>query len=89
MKIKCSSCDVIPNLDIYDSLQAIKFICKDKDSNNITHYGLLSINNFYKNFIENKDSNKFLNKFIEEIESNPNNKDNSTSIPSISYFIKS
>lgn len=88
MEIKCSSCDVIPNLDIYDSLQAIKFICKDKDSNNITHYGLLSINNFYKNFIENKDSNKFLNKFIEEIESNPNNKDNSTSIPSISYFIQ-
>ena len=88
MEIKCSSCNVIPNLDIYDSIQAIKFICKDKDNNNIMHYGLLSINNFYKHFINNKDSNIFLTKFIEEIELNQNHKDNSNNVPSISYFIQ-
>ena len=88
MKIKCSSCNVIPKIDVYDTIQAIKFICRNKDGQNINHYGLFSVNNFFKYFIENKDSNDFLGKFIEEIIINHNNKKNTYDIQAITYFIE-
>ena len=75
MEIKCSCCQVIPEIDIYDNIQGIKFICKDKNNNNnIKHYGIFSINNFYKYFVQqNNNSNKALNTFIKQIETNYNN----------------
>ena len=88
MEIKCSSCNVVPTVDVYDTIQAIKFICKDKDNKNISHYGLFSINNFYKYFIKNKDVEKYINNYIKEIESNYKNKNNINDIPAISNFIK-
>ena len=82
MEIKCSYCQVIPEIDIYDNIQGIKFICKDKN-NNIKHYGILSVNNFYKNFVQNYNSNNALNIFIKQLEINYNN-----NIPSITNFIE-
>ena len=79
MEIKCSCCQVIPEIDIYDNIQGIKFICKDKN-NNIKHYGLFSINNFYKYFVQNNESNNALDIFIKQVENNNNN------IPSIANF---
>ena len=77
-----------PDIDIYDEIQAIKFICKDKNKNAITHYGLFSVNNFYKYFIGNSDYNKILDKFISEEEINYNKNNYNQNIPSISYFIE-
>ena len=86
MEIKCSCCDAKPEIDIYDNIQGIKFICKDKN-NNIKHYGLFSVNNFYKYFIpKNTSSENALNEFIKEIELNKN-KNNNQIIPSITNFI--
>ena len=82
MEIKCSCCKVIPEIDIFDNIQGIKFICKDKN-NNIKHYGLFSINNFYKYFAQNNFSNDTLNIFVKQAEINYNN-----NILSIKNFIE-
>ena len=87
MEIKCSKCNIIPEIDVFDTIQGVKFICKNKDDKNTNHYGIYSINNFYKYFIENKDINNILYKFIDEEENNYNKNKNNT-IPSISNFIE-
>ena len=87
MEIKCSKCNIIPEIDVFDTIQGVKFICKNKDNKNTNHYGIYSINNFYKYFIENKDINNILYKFIDEEENNYNKNKNNT-IPSISNFIE-
>ena len=52
MKIECSKCKSIPKIDILDEIQAIRFECQNNNNKNI-HYGIFSINNFYKYFISN------------------------------------
>ena len=88
MEIKCSACNVFPIIDVFDSIQAIKFLCKDKYNKNISHFGLFSINNFYKYFIKNKEADKYINKYIKEMELNYNNKNKINIIPAVSNFIK-
>ena len=88
MEIKCSACNVFPIIDAFDSIQAIKFLCKDKYNKNISHFGLFSINNFYKYFIKNKEADKYINKYIKEMELNYNNKNKINIIPAVSNFIK-
>ena len=82
MEIKCQICQTKPKIDILDKIQAIRFICQN---NNISHYGLLSINNFYKNFLKNY-TDDFSN-FIEKCNINYKN-NNNIYLPSIFEFIK-
>jgi len=65
MIIKCPKCKLIPKIDIFDEIQAIRFICDNKDSK---HCGLLSVNNFYKIFLTNYQ--KELENFIENSKQN-------------------
>ena len=85
MEIKCSFCHVTPEIDVYDNIQGIKFVCKDKN-NNINHYGLYSINNFYKYFFQNNNSNNDIEIFFKQAEINLN-KNTNNNIPSITNFI--
>ena len=86
MEIKCPYCNNVPEIDIFDTIQGVKFLCRNKDNMNITHYGIFSINNFYKYFIGNKDIDKYMEKFKEEINNISENDKNT--IPEIKYFIK-
>ena len=61
MKIKCPKCNSQPTIDILDKIQSIRFICQNKTN---YHYGLFSINNFYKTFITNYQEE--FNNFIEK-----------------------
>ena len=82
MEIKCPKCKSSPKIDIFDNIQAIRFICKDTNNN---HYGLLSINNFYKYFITNYNDkfNNFINESYKKYEKNTENQ-----LSSIFQFIK-
>ena len=86
MEIKCPLCDVVPEIEINYNIQGIKFICKDKISKKNIHYGIFSINNFYKRFIQNKDYNDIIEKFIQESELNYENNNISDS-SSLFHFI--
>ena len=81
MEIKCKKCNICPKVDIFDNVQAIRFICQN---NTISHCGLLSINNFYKYFMNNYSVE--MSNFIKE----SNNKyENHLSLSSsIFHFIK-
>ena len=84
MKIECSKCKSIPKIDILDEIQAIRFECQN--NNNNSHYGIFSINNFYKYFISNyKDE---LITFINSLNMNVNDKKNNNHNSSIYEFIK-
>lgn len=82
MEIKCPKCKSSPKIDIFDNIQAIRFICKDTNNN---HYGLLSINNFNKYFITNYNDkfNNFINESYKKYEKNTENQ-----LSSIFQFIK-
>jgi hypothetical protein len=81
MIIKCPKCKLIPKIDIFDEIQAIRFICDNKDS---IHCGLLSVNNFYKIFLTNYQ--KELENFIEN--SKQNYKKNNNLNSSVVDFLK-
>ena len=49
MEFKCKCCNKVPKIDVFGQIQSIRFICDDSFS----LFGLLSINNFYKNFVVN------------------------------------
>lgn len=70
MEIKCKKCNKKPKIEIFDDIQSVRFICDDI---NYTHYGMLSINNFYKNFVHNYEENLF--DFINEYKNNSYNTD--------------
>ena len=82
MEIKCQKCKSTPKIDVFDKMQAIRFICKDTNNN---HYGLISVNNFYKFFITNYNDrfNKFINESYINFEKKEENK-----LSSIFQFIK-
>jgi len=81
MIIKCPKCKLIPKIDIFDEIQAIRFICDNKDSK---HCGLLSINNFYKIFLTNYQNE--LDNYIEN--SKKNYEENNKLTTSVFDFIK-
>lgn len=81
MIIKCPKCKLIPKIDIFDDIQAIRFICDNKDS---IHCGLLSVNNFYKIFLTNYQ--KELENFIENSKQNYKKSNNLSS--SVVDFLK-
>ena len=85
MKIECSKCKSIPKIDILDKIQAIRFECQNNNNKNI-HYGLFSINNFYKYFISNY-KDEFIT-FINSLNMNVNDKKNNNHNSSIYEFIK-
>ena len=83
MKIKCKICNKVPRIEIFDKIQSIRFICDDSFS----HFGLLSINNFYKNFVVNNcDAN--LKEFISNYKQYLNSINNISHNSSLYYFIK-
>ena len=80
MEIKCKICNKAPKIEIFDKIQSIRFICDDSFS----HFGMLSVNNFYKNLvINNCDTN--IKEFISNYKKNRNNINHDTSLY---YFIK-
>jgi len=80
MEIKCKRCNKIPKIEIFDDIQSIRFICDDSFS----HFGMLSVNNFYKNLVVNNcDEN--IKEFISSYKQNINNINHDSSLY---YFIK-
>ena len=80
MEIKCNKCNKVPKIEIFDKIQSIRFICDDSFS----HFGMLSINNFYKNLVVNNyEAN--IKEFISNYKKNTNNINHNTSLY---YFIK-
>ena len=59
MEFKCLKCKLPSKIDVFDNIQAIRFICESGN-----HYGLLSINNFFENFLFNYEDS--FNNFITE-----------------------
>ena len=80
MEIKCKICNKVPKIEIFGEIQSIRFICDDSFS----HFGLISINNFYKNFVVNNCDTK-IKEFISNYKKNVKDiKEGS----SLYYFIK-
>ena len=81
MEIKCKRCNKIPKIDIFDEIQTIRFICDDSFS----HFGMLSVNNFYKNFVVNNcDAN--ITDFISNYKQNINNINHESSLYNLIKF---
>ena len=80
MEIKCKICNKVPKIEIFDKIQSIRFICDDSFS----HFGMLSINNFYKYLVVNNcDTN--IKEFISNYKQKINSINHDTSLY---YFIK-
>ena len=82
MEIKCNKCNKIPKIEIFDEIQSLRFICDDS----YTHFGLLTVNNFYKNFVFNNNIDN-MKEFASEFEANEKEIINKYE-PSVYSFIK-
>ena len=80
MEIRCNRCNKVPKIEIFDKILSIRFICDDSFS----HFGLLSVNNFYKNFFVNDYDTK-IKEFISNYKHDLNNINHDTSLY---YFIR-
>ena len=80
MEIKCKICNKVPKIEIFGEIQSIRFICDDSFS----HFGLLSINNFYNNFVVNNCDTK-IKEFVSNYKKNVNDINEGSSLY---YFIK-
>ena len=80
MEIRCNRCNKAPKIEVFDKILSIRFICDDSFS----HFGLLSVNNFYKNFFVN-DYDIKLKEFMSNYKQDLNNINLDTSLY---YFIK-
>ena len=80
MEFRCNRCNKVPKIEIFDKILSIIFKCDDSFS----HFGILSVNNFYKNFFVN-DCDTKIKEFISNYKHDLNNINHDASLY---YFIK-